>query len=131
MQSSSLNNILLVEDEEDIRTIAKIALEDIGHFNVQYAKSGFDALQITKEYQPDLIILDVMMPVMDGIETYHALRKSPNLFQVPVIFMTAKIQMSEIKQYHQLGAIEVISKPFDPITLADQLLATWRRYHHE
>lgn len=125
MELTPLKNIMLVEDEEDIRAIAKIALERIGHFNVQYCSSGVEALERVKTYHPDLILLDMMMPGMDGVATFKALRTLDTFKNTPIIFMTAKVQPSEISYYKVLGAAEIISKPFDPLKLAEKLQQIW------
>ncbi|OGO93863.1 MAG: hypothetical protein A3F41_01490 [Coxiella sp. RIFCSPHIGHO2_12_FULL_44_14] len=124
-----LNKILLVEDEADIQAIVKIALEDIGHLTVKCCSSGQEALQQAETFLPDLILLDVMMPVMDGITTFRALRKRPVLENTPIIFMTAKSQASEIAEYRKMGALDVITKPFDPTILADHLRILWNNAH--
>lgn len=112
------NKILYVEDEPDIRTIAKIALETIGKFEVRMCSAGKEALAVVEEYAPDCILLDVMMPGMDGPTVLKALRQIPACAHIPVIFMTAKVQSSEVAQYQALGALGVIPKPFDPMKLA-------------
>jgi two-component system OmpR family response regulator len=122
-----LKKILYAEDEEDIRSIARIALEDIGGFTIKYCANGEEALMTAQTFIPDLLLLDVMMPGMDGPTTLKELRKNPKLSHIPAIFMTAKIQAEEINEYKALGALEVISKPFDPITLADQIKQIWSR----
>lgn len=124
-----LNKILLVEDEEDIRTIAQIALEEIGKFTVQYCGSGKEALERVETFKPDLILLDVMMPGMDGLTVLQKLRKKPDFVHIPVVFMTAKVQANEITQYRVLGAADVITKPFDPLTLAQTLREIWKKQH--
>jgi len=118
---SKVNNILYVEDEVDIQTIAKIALEDIGGFNVKICSSGQEAIELIESFNPDLILLDVMMPGIDGPETLKRLKKLNLLGNSSIIFMTAKVQIQEIEYYKSLGALDVISKPFDPITLADKI----------
>ncbi|KTD46949.1 two-component response regulator [Legionella rubrilucens] len=127
MSSKTLNTILYAEDESDIREIAQIALEDLGGFEVIYCTNGFDVLKAAKETEPDLLLLDVMMPGMDGPTALSELRKMPGYVQIPAIFMTAKIQSEEIQHYMAMGALEVISKPFDPMTLADKIKSAWER----
>ncbi len=122
---TELNKILHVEDDPDIQVIAKIALESFGGFTVESCDSGDDAIIRAPSFQPDLILLDVMMPGMDGPSTLQALRRLPQTLNTPVIFMTAKVQTSEIEELKTLGAVDVISKPFDPITLADQVREIW------
>jgi two-component system OmpR family response regulator len=119
------DRILYVDDEPDIRAIAKIALEVVGQFTVQFCASGREAIDQAPNFAPDLILLDVMMPEMDGPSTLAALRRLPATVTTPVIFMTAKVQKHEIAQYLALGAVGVIHKPFDPMTLADDVLQLW------
>ncbi|MHA7855169.1 response regulator [Marinobacter shengliensis] len=118
---ASLNKILYVEDDPDIRAIAELALQDVGGFNAALCSSGQQALEVAPEFEPDLILLDVMMPEMDGPETMRRLRALDATRATPVIFMTARIQGTEIQEYLALGAIGVIPKPFDPMTLADDI----------
>lgn len=118
MPSSSPLKILYVEDDPDIQVIARIALEDIGGFDIRACDCGPDAIAAIEDYQPELLLLDVMMPGMDGPTLLGHLRTTPNGSAPPVIFMTARVQGSEVEQYLSLGAIDVIAKPFDPLTLA-------------
>ena len=124
-----LRRILMVEDEPDIQVVAKLALEAIGGFSVESCTSGAEALQVAPGFAPDLILLDVMMPGMDGPTTLVALRAVPDLAATPMIFMTAKAQAHEIARYKQLGALDVVAKPFDPMSLAATVLAIWNRAH--
>lgn len=124
-----LQNIIHAEDEADIRAIAQIALEDIGSFTVQYCSNGYEVLEAVKEFEPDLFLLDVMMPKMDGPTALRELRKMPQFVHTPAIFMTAKIQASEIEEYKAIGAIDVINKPFDPMSLADDIQKRWDQCH--
>lgn len=126
---TELNRVLYVEDEPDIREVAKLALEAVGGFNVMLCESGQQALDRVSDFAPDLILLDVMMPGMDGPTTLQSLRKIPGTTDTPVIFMTAKVQPQEISEYKALGALDVIPKPFDPMTLSDQIRAIWQRHH--
>ena len=118
---AKIDKILYVEDEPDIQTIAQIALSDIGGFTLESCSSGAEAIKKAKTFKPDLILLDVMMPTMDGPQTLSQLRKIENTASTPVIFMTAKVQPQEIEYYKNIGAVDVISKPFDPITLAEKI----------
>ncbi len=122
---SPLTKILYVDDEPDIRAIARLALEDVGGFTIETCKSGREALLRAPAFGPDLFLLDVMMPGMDGPETLRALRALPAFESTPVIFMTAKAMAPEIQKYKDLGALDVIPKPFDPMTLSDQIKAIW------
>ncbi len=119
--------VLYVEDELDIQTIARISLEKIGGFNLSVCSSGKEALNKLSDFAPDIILLDVMMPEMDGVETYQNLRQIPKCSDIPVVFMTARVQAHEIKSYLDLGAIDVIAKPFSPMTLADQVKTILRK----
>jgi CheY-like chemotaxis protein len=112
--------LLYVEDEADIRSIAEFALEDEG-FDILFCESGEQALARAPDFLPELILLDVMMPGMDGPTTLKNLRQIPGLQGTPTIFLTAKVQPDEIKGFIALGALAVIAKPFDPMTLADQV----------
>lgn len=112
--------IMAVEDEADIRTIIEFALDD-ENMEVMTCESGKKALSKVIEFKPDLILLDVMMPEMDGPETLSELRKLSGFHNTPVAFLTAKVQPSEIDHFKALGAVDVIAKPFDPLTLADQI----------
>jgi two-component system OmpR family response regulator len=127
MPTKTLNHILYAEDEPDIKAIAQIALEDIGGFTVKYCSTGKEVLEAAKTFTPDLLLLDVMMPEMDGPTALIEIRKLPQFADVPVIFMTAKIQTNEIDRYRTMGAIDVISKPFDPLLLADMIKAAWEK----
>jgi len=124
-----LNKILCVEDEADIQAVAKVALEAIGNFTVQMCSSGQEALDTLPGYAPDLILLDVMMPGMDGPTTLEAVRKLDGYADIPVIFMTAKVMESDREHYMHLGAAGIIAKPFDPMTLTNQIREIWDQYH--
>ena len=125
MTSGKLEKIMLVEDATDIQLVAKIALEKTGGFVVEVCSSGAEALEKAEAFGPDLLLLDVMMPGMDGPETLRSLRKIPSIEKTPVIFMTAKVQPQEIAQYVELGALNVIAKPFDPMSLAKTVRTMW------
>jgi two-component system OmpR family response regulator len=127
MVDRPLRRILHVEDEADIRTIAKLTLEAIGGFEVESCESGPDAIARMATFKPDLLLLDVMMPGMDGPMTLSELRKLPEGAATPAVFMTAKAQSHEIAKFCELGAIDVVTKPFDPQTLCDHLKEIWRR----
>lgn len=121
--------ILYVEDEPDIQTIARIALEKIGKFNLVVCSSGKEALEKVASLVTDIVLLDVMMPEMDGLETFQVLRSRPECADIPVVFMTARVQAHEIKHYLDLGAVDVIAKPFSPLTLANQIKAILSKHH--
>lgn len=125
MPDNSLKRILMIEDEPDIRTVAELALEAIGGFELTACESGQQALEQIGECQPQLIVLDVMMPGMDGPATLKAIRCLPGHAETPAVFMTAKVQSDEVQGYLAQGAVGVIPKPFDPLTLADQIREIW------
>ena len=124
---STLQRVLCVEDDPDIRVVAKLALERVGGFSVLLCASGQEAIEKGPAFAPEFILLDAMMPGMDGPSTLKALRQIPALATVPVAFMTAKVQPSEIAGFKALGALDVIAKPFDPRTLAGTVKKIWER----
>lgn len=115
--------VLYVDDEDDIREIAEMALGLEPAFEVRTCASGPEALESVRESRPDLILLDVMMPGMDGPSTLGQLKLDPVTEDVPVVFITARSQPQEVQRFLSLGAVGVIAKPFDPMTLAEQALA--------
>lgn len=129
MSNTTLKHILYAEDEADIRDIAQIALEDIGGFSVTYCPNGRAVLEAAEELVPDLLLLDVMMPDMNGPDALRELRTKAGFIGVPAIFMTAKIQSEEMEEYKALGAIDVIPKPFDPMLLADNIKKSWNKHY--
>jgi CheY-like chemotaxis protein len=129
MSAPTLRRILFVEDDPDIQVIATMALEAVGGFSVLACGSGPEAVERLPAFSPDLVLLDVMMPGMDGPEILQALRRLPEAASTPVVFMTARVQASEIARYRQLGAVDVIPKPFDPMKIADTIQSIWRSLH--
>lgn len=123
----ALKRILYVEDQADIQIVARVALESVGGFALKVCSSGEEALAVAVTFAPDLLLLDVMMPDMDGPSTCKALRALPELVDVPVIFMTARVQPEYVVEYKALGALDVIAKPFDPMTLSAQIEAIWQQ----
>lgn len=123
--NESLTRILYVEDEPDIQAVAKLALEAVGGFTVEVCSSGAEALEKAPGFAPDLFLLDVMMPEMDGPCTLAALRTVPGLEKTPAVFVTAKVQVQEVANLKELGALDVIAKPFDPMTLAARITEIW------
>ena len=116
-----LKKILLVDDEADIRLIAEISLSNLGGWQVIQAASGPEAIALAAREKPDLVLLDVMMPGMDGPATLEKLREAEDGHSTPVIFMTAKVQKAEIDRLLGLGVRGLIPKPFDPMTLPDEI----------
>jgi len=113
--------VLVVDDEPHIRRIGELALRSVGGLEVHLAASGAEAVELAAAERPDVILLDVMMPGMDGPTTLGTLRERPETARIPVIFMTAKVQKHEVERYLRLGAAGVIAKPFDPMRLPDDV----------
>lgn len=126
--TADLQRILCVEDDPDIQVVVRLALESIGGFSVKICASGEDALRDAEHFAPQMILLDVMMPGMDGPSTLRALRTRPALVDVPVAFMTAKVHPRELDQLRSLGACDVIAKPFDPMALPARVRLIWEQY---
>lgn len=120
-----LKKILHVDDDEDIRTIVQIALEVVGQFELRQCPDGPSAVTAVGQARPDLVLLDVMMPGMSGREVWEALKADPATADIPVIFVTAKAEDDFSEQLRADGAMAVVTKPFDPMTLADDLLRIW------
>lgn len=118
-----IRSVLLVDDDDDLRVIGEMALANVGGFEVRCASSGDEALTLLRDHTPDVILLDVMMPGLDGPALYARLREDTRTASIPVIFMTAKVRAHERQAFEDLGANGVIAKPFDPMTLADQVRA--------
>jgi CheY-like chemotaxis protein len=113
--------ILIIDDEDDIREVAALSLETIAGWDVVTANSGAQGLARAIEHQPDAVLLDVMMPGMDGPTTFRELRKNPATSRIPVVLLTAKVQSNDQKRFADLGVEAVLLKPFDPLTLATQI----------
>ncbi len=116
-----ITKIMIVDDDEDICTVAELAARRVGGWDVVVAASGQEALAKARSERPDVILLDAMMPVLDGPATLVKLREEPSTATIPVIFLTAKVQRLEVERYMALGAIGVIRKPFDAMTLPDEV----------
>ena len=125
----SLNCIMYIEDDPDIQKIVKISLEQVGKFKVIICSSGHEALNMAPNLNPDLLLLDVMLPGMDGISLLKCLRQIPQFANIPVIFMTAKSQVHEVNGYMNLGIADVIIKPFDPMILPQSIKNIWERHY--
>lgn len=117
-----IEKVLLVDDDNDLRRIAQISLKNVGKWTVLLASSGAEALKIAIEQNPDVILLDVMMPGMDGPTTLSELRRNLRTASIPIIFLTAKVQTHEVDDYIDMGAIGVIAKPFDPMVLPNEIM---------
>jgi len=116
-----IEKVVLVDDDPSIRRIAQICLVKLGPWQVELAASGAEALALLSNSHPDVLILDVMMPEMDGPSTLLLIRERIPEFKGPVIFMTAKVMTSEVEEYMKLGAAGVIGKPFNPKDLAEEV----------
>jgi len=126
-----LRNILCIDDDEDIVEVAKTSFEALSNFTAHGAIGGQEGIKRAEELKPDLILLDVMMPGMDGLATLKILRENPIFSQTPIIFMTARVQSSDISYYKTLGVAGVIAKPFDPEVLVREVENFWRSFHEK
>jgi len=113
--------VLVIDDEDDIREVAQLALEAVAGWEVFTASSGAEGLRVAAERLPDAILLDVMMPEMDGPSTFRALQAQPATAGIPVILLTAKVQASDRTRFHDLGVRGVLTKPFDPMELSREV----------
>jgi CheY-like chemotaxis protein len=130
MAEGKLTRILYVEDDADIREIVRMSLETVGQYQVAACGSCADALGIVDDFAPDLLLLDVMMPDVDGPETLEYLRERDAAADAPAIFLTASVQAEEMERYADMGVVDVIIKPFDPMQLPGQLEATWQQHRN-
>lgn len=121
MPNDRLRSILIIDDEADICEVAALALEMVAGWQVRTAASGAQGLAFAQSESPDAILLDVMMPMMDGPTFLELLQQEEQLRAIPVVFLTAKAQAAEQRQLASLGAAGVLAKPFDPLTLAEEL----------
>lgn len=128
MSAGTLDRILYVEDDADIREIVKMSLEMVGKYQVAACGSCADALGVVDEFDPDLLLLDVMMPEVDGPETLQILRERVSAQNAPAIFITAKVQAGDLARYKDIGVLDVIVKPFDPMGLPGQIEQTWKNH---
>ena len=123
-----LKRIMLVEDDPDIQFITRLSLETRGGYEVRVCGSGADAVQSARARAPDLILLDMMMPGMDGIATMGALRELPGMAAIPVVFFTANAQRQVQQDLLRHGALGVIVKPIEPLALVEQIRTLWQRF---
>jgi CheY-like chemotaxis protein len=120
-----LRRILLVDDQRVMRSIAELSLGKLGGFIVRICASGEEALETAVEFAPDLLMLDMNMPQLNGVQTLEQLRALG--ITAPVVFFTVKVEAPDIERFNGLGALGVIAKPFDPLKLPAQLKALWAR----
>jgi CheY-like chemotaxis protein len=117
----TMRRILIIDDEDDIREVAALSLESVAGWTVSTASSGADGIRAAHSEQPDAILMDVMMPAMDGPTTFREMQRSPQIAGIPVVLLTAKVQGVDQRRFAGLGVAGVLFKPFDPLTLADQM----------
>jgi CheY-like chemotaxis protein len=125
MGAITMQRILLADDEPDILEISRIALETVGGFDVSVCTSGGALLERLVDFEPDIIVVDVLMPDMSGPEVLEEIRRLPEFDAVPVVYLTGMVQEEELKSLRDTGAADVILKPFDPMTLADRINGIW------
>jgi CheY-like chemotaxis protein len=119
-----MRRILIIDDEDDIREVAALSLESVAGWCVSTACSGADGIRAAHAERPDAILMDVMMPSMDGPTTFREMQRSPEIANIPVVLLTAKVQGVDQRRFAGLGVAGVLFKPFDPLTLAEQMAAT-------
>ena len=124
-----LSRLMYVEDEPDIRVVANIALTQVAGFSVEISPNGTEALKVITSFMPQLILLDVMMPGMDGPQLLKKVRELPEFIETPIVFITAKAQIEEIQKLKSMGAAAVITKPFNLMTLGEEIRTIWRNYY--
>lgn len=123
-----MRRILIIDDEDDIREVAALSLESVAGWQVLTASSGADGIRTAHAELPDAILMDVMMPAMDGPTTFREMQRSPQIAHIPVLLLTAKVQGVDQRRFAGLGVAGVLFKPFDPLTLAEQMATAlgWR-----
>ena len=126
MDGLALQKIMLVDDEPDILSISKIALETVGGYEVLACESGAEMLRQLPLFEPDLVMIDVLMPEMPGIEAFREMRRIAGFEDTPVIFLTGLINGNDLSELRAAGAADIILKPFDPMALADRIQGVWR-----
>ena len=126
MKQAALSRILYVEDDPDIRELVTMSLQALGRFQVAACDSCAAALELVDEFSPELLLLDVMMPDIDGPATLKVLRERVSAADAPAIFITAKVDAGDMARYREMGVLDVIVKPFDPMTLSGQIQHIWQ-----
>ena len=127
MPDRPLNRICYVEDDEDIQRIVRMSLERVGKMTVAVVSDPTQAMKAFAEFQPDLVMLDWMMPVLDGPALFQQMKLRPETSELPVVFITARASPRDLDELKELGAAGTISKPFSPKDLPDQLRAIWAK----
>lgn len=126
MPETELKHILYVDDEPDMRMLVQLTLENMGGMKVSLCESGLDALEIAQTGGPQLIILDVLMPDIDGPSVLKEILKNPKTANIPVFFLTGRSAPDAVASYKDMGAKGVLSKPFDLVALPDQVRSLWK-----
>ena len=129
MPDRPLNRICYVEDDEDIQRIVRVSLERVGKMTVAVVGDPTLAIETMAEFRPDLVMLDWMMPVMDGPTLFRQMKLRPETSALPVVFITARASQRDLDELEALGAVGTISKPFSPKDLPEQLRAIWAALH--
>jgi CheY-like chemotaxis protein len=126
--NSLMRRILIIDDEDDIREVAALSLEATAGWQILTASSGAEGIDIASTEQPDAILMDVMMPGVDGPTTFAKMQQTPAIAQIPVLLLTAKVQGVDQRRFAGLGLAGILFKPFDPLTLAEQISTAlgWR-----
>lgn len=119
---------MIVDDDDDTLTIARFCLEDLKEVEIKCVASGEEAINQVLDFKPDMILLDVMMPRMDGVATLKVLRLMPEAAKIPIVFFTAKAQQEELTSYRQMGVVDIITKPFDPLSFSNRVMEIWKAY---
>jgi two-component system, OmpR family, response regulator len=127
MPDRPLNRICYVEDDEDIQRIVRMSLERVGKMTVEVVSDPTQAMQAFDAFKPDLVMLDWMMPVMDGPELFRQMKTRPETSALPVVFITARASPRDLEELRALGAAGTISKPFSPRDLPEQLREIWAK----
>lgn len=127
MSDKPLTKILVIDDDQDILIMTQFALKRIQNVIVKSLSSGELALKESLEFRPDLILLDIMMPGLDGLSILKILREHQETHSIPIVFFTAKAMQNELDKYKSAGAVDIIIKPFDPLSLPELLLEIWKR----
>jgi CheY-like chemotaxis protein len=127
MPDRPLNRICYVEDDEDIQRIVRMSLERVGKMTVEVVGDPTVAIEAMTSFRPDLVMLDWMMPAMDGPTLFKQMKLRPETSSLPVVFITAKAAQRDLDELTALGAVGTISKPFSPKDLPDQLRAIWKK----
>lgn len=116
-----MRSVLIIDDEDDIREVAALSLEATAGWKILTARSGSEGIEVAVAHQPDAILMDVMMPGVDGPTTYRIMQENPAISHIPVLLLTAKVQGVDKRRFADLGVAAILFKPFDPLTLAEQI----------